>query len=135
MLLLWAYLHAMQYIIIWAGNIPGEMVWYLTRLDAGWAYAVTVLSIGQFVLPFFALLSAGIRTSTRALLWIAGATLAFRLLEAALLVLPPLRTETLALLLALPSATLAVAASWLMAWRVAPALWTRWLRHPAPALQ
>lgn len=134
MLLLWAYLHAMQYIIIWAGNIPDEVIWYLTRLDGGWAYAVTVLSIGQFIVPFFALLSARIRTSTRALLWIAGATLAFRLLEAAVLVLPPLHTDALTLLLTLPSAILAVGASWLMGWRAAPGLWARWLRHPAPAL-
>ena len=36
-LLLWAYLHAMQYIIIWAGNIPDEVIWYLRRATGGWA--------------------------------------------------------------------------------------------------
>ena len=56
-LLLWAYLHAMQYIIIWAGNIPDEVVWYLKRLDGGWALALWALYIGQFIIPFFVLLS------------------------------------------------------------------------------
>jgi hypothetical protein len=30
-LLLWAYIQAMQYIVIWAGAIPDEVVWYLRR--------------------------------------------------------------------------------------------------------
>jgi hypothetical protein len=132
-LLLWAYLHAMQYIIIWAGNIPDEVVWYLTRLDGGWRYALWGLFIGQFFLPFFALLSARIRASTEALLWIAGATLAFRHLEAVVLVLPPLHVNTIALLLDLPSAVVAIGASWIVAWRFAPAPWERLLHRPAPA--
>jgi len=65
-LLLWAYLHAMQYIIIWTGNIPDEVIWYLRRLDGGWRYPLWGLFIGQFVLPFFALLSSQVRESTKA---------------------------------------------------------------------
>jgi hypothetical protein len=132
-LLLWAYLHAMQYIIIWAGNIPDEVIWYLVRLNGGWAYALWVLFIGQFFVPFFALLSARVRSSTSALLWLAGATLALRYLEAAILILPPLHVAGTALLLDLPAAILAVGASWLMAWRAAGPLWQRWSSRAAAA--
>ena len=39
-LLLWAYMHAMQYIIIWAGNIPSEVTWYMRRESGGWAFVL-----------------------------------------------------------------------------------------------
>jgi hypothetical protein len=132
-LLLWAYLHAMQYIIIWSGNIPSEVIWYLVRLRSGWGYALWGLFIGQFFIPFFALLSARVRSSTSALLWLAGATLVLRYLEAVILILPPLHVSGFALLLDLPAAMLVVGASWLMAWRVAKPLWNRWSRRPAAA--
>ena len=64
-LLLWAYLHAMQYIIIWTGNIPDEVVWYLERLRGGWGVALWALFICQFIVPFFVLLSERLRGSTR----------------------------------------------------------------------
>jgi hypothetical protein len=133
-LLLWAYMHAMQYIIIWTGNIPEEVVWYLRRLDGGWGVAFWVLIIGQFIVPFFALLSETIRSSRLALLWLAGATLALRFLEAAVLILPPLRLTYLALLFDLPAAILMTGAIFLLAWRAAIPLWQRWSgRAMAPA--
>src|SRR5262249_46218854 len=118
-LLLWAYMHAMQYIIIWTGNIPEEVVWYLERLDGGWAVALWALFTGQFIVPFFILLSEKARASLAALLWLAGATLALRFLEAAVLILPPLGVTKLALLIDLPAAVLLVSACFLLAWRAA----------------
>jgi hypothetical protein len=118
-LLLWAYLHAMQYIIIWAGNIPEEVVWYLDRLKDGWGFALWALFILQFIIPFFALLSERVRASTNALLLLAAATLALRFLEAAVLILPPLNLVSAALWLDLPAAILACGAVWLFAWQSA----------------
>jgi hypothetical protein len=125
----------MQYIIIWAGNIPDEVIWYLMRLQGGWAYVLWGMFIGQFVLPFFALLSARIRSSTNALVWLAGITLVLRLLESSVLILPPLHPPSALLLLDIPAAVLAAGGSWLLAWRFAPALWQHWLRPPAAAAQ
>jgi hypothetical protein len=132
-LLLWAYLHAMQYIIIWAGNIPDEVIWYLVRLKAGWADVLWLLFIGQFILPFFALLSARVRSSTAALLWLAGATLVLRYVEAVVLILPPLNVASAALLLDIPAAMLVIGATWLLAWSAAPSVWQRWSSHAAAA--
>ncbi len=116
-LLLWAYLHAMQYIIIWTGNIPDEVVWYLERLAGGWGVALWAMFIAQFIVPFFALLPAEWRASRIVLLWLTGATLACRLLEAVVLILPPMHVNGLAVLFDLPAAFVAVGASWLLAWR------------------
>jgi len=87
-LLFWAYLHAMQYIVIWSGDIPTEVHWYLRRSETGWAFVTWPLVGLQFVLPFLALLSPAVRASRGAILAIAGVTLAMRPVEAAWLLLP-----------------------------------------------
>jgi hypothetical protein len=132
-LLLWAYLHAMQYIIIWAGNIPDEVIWYIERLEGGWGFALWALFIVQFILPFFALLSEHVRGNTRALLWLTGITLAMRYLEAVVLILPPLHVANIWLLLDLPAALVAIGASSLLAWEFAEHGWQIALSRRAPA--
>lgn len=103
-LLFWGYIQAMQYIVIWSGDIPAEAHWYLER-DAGiWSLVTWAIVFGQGVLPFLALCSPRVRESGRALIVVALATLAMRLVEAAWLVLPP------AHLAAWPTALLLVAA-------------------------
>jgi hypothetical protein len=130
-LLLWAYLHAMQYIIIWSGNIPDEVTWYAVRSEGVWAIALLLLFLGQFFVPFFALLSERVRASTRALLWIAAATLALRFLESAVLILPPLHLGAAALILCFPSAVIAIGSAVLLAWREGDALLRRVLGSAA----
>lgn len=103
-LLLWAYMHAMQYIIIWAGNIPGEVVWYLQRETGIWMFVTWGLVALQFIVPFFALLSARVRNRPTPLLVIAGATLVLRIVEAMWLVLPSAGASGTVLWLAIPAA-------------------------------
>jgi len=87
-LLLWGYLHAMQYIVIWSGNISKEVAWYLVRAENGWQLVLAALSFGQFVFPFCALLSSRVRSDPHWLLALCTLTLAMRWLEAAILILP-----------------------------------------------
>ncbi|MGF6308838.1 hypothetical protein ABIB82_002475 [Bradyrhizobium sp. i1.8.4] len=106
LILLWAYLHAMQYIVIWSGNIPDEVSWYQARSEQGWQYLLAVVAFGQLVLPFCALLSARVRSDPRVLMMLCGVTLAMRGCEAAVLILPAIHriaplTTTLMLLAAL----------------------------------
>lgn len=88
LILLWGYLHAMQYIVIWSGNIPDEVSWYQARSEQGWQYLLAAVALGQFVLPFFALLSARVRSSPRALMKLCGLVLLMRWCEVTLLILP-----------------------------------------------
>jgi hypothetical protein len=118
-LLLWAYNHAMQYIVIWSANIPEETVWY-TRREAGlWGAVFWSLIVLQFILPFFALLSARVRNERRLLLVVAGATLLLRFMEAIVLVMPSADLAWIALLFGMPGTLLAVAAIGLMSFRMA----------------
>jgi len=103
-LLLWAYIQAMQYIIIWAGNIPGEVVWYLQRETGVWMFVTWGLVALQFIVPFFALLSSRVRNRPTPLLVVAGATLILRLVEGMWLVLPSAGASGAILWLAIPAA-------------------------------
>src|SRR5258708_26413010 len=54
--LLWTYMNLGQLIIIWSGNLPKEIGWYLHRTAGGWTAIVLFLFAFHFVLPFFLLL-------------------------------------------------------------------------------
>jgi hypothetical protein len=110
-ILLWTYLHAMQYIVIWAGNIPNEAVWYLKRSSDGWQFILAFLAAGQFVFPFLVLLSARVRSDRSWLLALCGLTLIMRCWEASILILPAiLQTAPVTVALMLPAALVLVAA-------------------------
>lgn len=87
-LLAWAYLHAMQFIVIWAGDIPDEVVWYTARGTNGWEFVTALLYLVQGFAPFFAILSPSVRQSRTAMTVIALITLAMRPVEAAWFILP-----------------------------------------------
>ena len=38
LVMVWAYFSFSQFLIIWAGNLPEEIPWYLTRLNHGWQF-------------------------------------------------------------------------------------------------
>jgi hypothetical protein len=54
--LLWAYMAFAQFLIIWAGNLPRENVWYRHRTVAGWRWLTVALIVVHFCLPFAVLL-------------------------------------------------------------------------------
>jgi hypothetical protein len=55
--ILWSYLSFMQYLIIWGGNLPEEVTWYLYRLEGGWQWVALFLLIFHFAFPFAMLLA------------------------------------------------------------------------------
>ena len=54
--MLWAYMSFCQYLIIWSGNLPEEIPWYLRRTRGGWQWVALALILFHFFLPFFVLL-------------------------------------------------------------------------------
>ena len=59
--MLWAYFSFSQFLIIWAGNLPEEIPFFLERLRGGWEYVSLLLVFGHFVLPFVLLLSRDLK--------------------------------------------------------------------------
>jgi hypothetical protein len=69
--MLWAYTGFSQWLIIWSGNLPEEIVYYLDRLHGGWQYASLFLVLFEFCVPFAMLLSASLKKNPRQLVWVA----------------------------------------------------------------
>jgi hypothetical protein len=66
------YLTFAEFLIIWSGNIPDELTYYLKRIDGGWWYFCTADVICHWVIPFCILLSRDIKRSKKKLIWVAG---------------------------------------------------------------
>ena len=86
--MLWAYLSFSQLIIIWSGNLPEEIPWYVNRLNGGWQYVGAVLLFFHFVLPFAMLLSQSLKKNPKLLLFVALWVVVIRLVDIIWLVEP-----------------------------------------------
>src|SRR5437762_10546450 len=69
--MLWAYFSFSQYLIIWSGNLPEEIAWYLHRLQTGWRVIGIGLIVFHFAVPFVLLLSRSIKRAPDLLLKVA----------------------------------------------------------------
>jgi hypothetical protein len=83
-----AYLAFSQFFIIWNGNLPGEIVWYVPRVRGGWGWLAIGLMLIQFALPFAALLFRVVKRRARALLAVAIVLLVSQALDYAWMILP-----------------------------------------------
>ena len=70
-IMVWAYFSFSQWLIIWAGNLPAEITFYLRRLNGGWGYIGLFLVIFHFAVPFTILLSRPFKRDIRKLVWLA----------------------------------------------------------------
>ncbi|MCA1581094.1 MAG: hypothetical protein LC796_06800 [Acidobacteria bacterium] len=84
----WAYVSFSQYLIIWAGNLPEEIPWYLRRLQGGWGWFGMALILFHFVLPFLLLLPATANRNPRILSSVALLVVFMRFVDVFWLVRP-----------------------------------------------
>lgn len=70
--MLWAYLSFSQWLIIWAGNLPDEITWFMDRIHGHWELVALALVLLHFVVPFTLLLSRGLKQDHRRLVWVAA---------------------------------------------------------------
>lgn len=86
--ILWAYLMFAQYLIMWSGNVPEDIRWYVERQENGWGWVAPFLIVFHFAVPFFVLLSRRSKRSARALRALAALVLTVHIVFVAWLVLP-----------------------------------------------
>jgi len=55
--MLFAYFSFSQWLIIWSGNLPDEISWYLHRIRGAWGWVIIGIVLLHFALPFALLLS------------------------------------------------------------------------------
>jgi hypothetical protein len=68
----WTYVAFGQLLIVWSGNLPHEIVWYLHRIAGGWKWIVAFLGLFHFFVPFFVLLFRAAKRRGATLAAIAG---------------------------------------------------------------
>jgi hypothetical protein len=80
-IMVWAYFSFSQWLIIWAGNLPAEITFYLRRLGGGWGAIGLILVLFHFAVPFALLLSRAFKRNIRKLVWVAVLLMLMRYLD------------------------------------------------------
>jgi hypothetical protein len=88
LVMLYAYFSFSQFLIIWAGNLPEEIPYYLERLQNGWQPVTLFLVVGHFFLPFCLLLSRDLKRRPNLLARVAWMIVGIRMLTDVWLVAP-----------------------------------------------
>ncbi|HUP02960.1 MAG TPA: hypothetical protein VMU19_03145 [Bryobacteraceae bacterium] len=88
LVMVWTYFSFSQFLIIWAGNLPKEISWYMERLNYGWEYVALALIVGHFALPFGLLLSRDLKRNFKLLASIAVFVLLMRFVDLYWFVIP-----------------------------------------------
>ncbi|MFO0841474.1 MAG: hypothetical protein U0797_03605 [Gemmataceae bacterium] len=86
--MVWAYLSFSQFLLIWSGNLPEEVPWYIYRLKGGWQYLGLMLVLFHFALPFVLLLSTDVKRNRNTLAGVALLVLAMRVIDLVWLIVP-----------------------------------------------
>jgi hypothetical protein len=68
----WAYIAFSQFMLVWIGNLPEELPWFVARTEGAWKKVFYFLVFGHFLIPFFLLLSKDLKLRPRALAAIAA---------------------------------------------------------------
>jgi hypothetical protein len=81
LVMLWAYFSFSQFLVIWSGNLPEEIHYYLKRNHGPWNVIIIAIVILHFAAPFLFLLSRSLKRNPRTLVMIAGLVLAMRMID------------------------------------------------------
>jgi hypothetical protein len=86
--MVWAYFSFSQLLIIWSGNLPEEIPWYLERFKGQWRWLGVALILLNFALPFMLLLSRDLKHNRRRLMAVAWLLIAMRFVDLLWLIAP-----------------------------------------------
>lgn len=92
----WAWMAYSQFMLTWIAHLPEDIPWLDVRFRAGWGALSIAVGAGQFVLPFFALLSKELKLHKASLSVVAVWNLAVHYLDVYWLVMPALKPRTAA---------------------------------------
>jgi len=96
-----AYMAFSQLLIIWNGNLPAEITWYVHRSRGVWAFVCVALFVAHFALPFVILLSRQRKRSREWLLFVCAVLIVMRAVELAWMIVPSSPSPWISLLSAL----------------------------------
>jgi hypothetical protein len=91
----WIYVSFSQFLIIWSGNLPKEISWYLHRSAGGWKGVALFLMAFQFILPVGLLLLRGMKRHRERLGAIAALIVVVNIVNVYWLIAPAFHPEGL----------------------------------------
>lgn len=113
--MLWTYLAFSQFLIIWSGNLPEEIPWYLDRMRGGWPWVAALLAAAHFAAPFLLLLMRATKRQPARLAAVAAWLLLMRMVDTFYLVAPTFHPEGVQIHWMDVAAPLALGSWWLLA--------------------
>ena len=81
LVMLWSYFAFSQFLIIWSGNLPEEISWYLPRIHGAWGAIALAVIVLHFAFPFLFLLSRSFKRHAGKLVIVAVLILVMRLVD------------------------------------------------------
>jgi hypothetical protein len=84
----WAYIAYSQVLVIWMGDMPREVPWYLVRLHGSWGACAALGGVMAFALPFLLLVPWGLKRRPAALAAVGAVVLVGHYLDTYWLVMP-----------------------------------------------
>jgi hypothetical protein len=88
--LFWTYISFGQLLIIYSGDIPHEIDWYLHRMAGNWKWVIAALAAFHFFVPFFLLLFRTVKLQVASLTILAALLFVMHIVDAYWLVMPTL---------------------------------------------
>jgi hypothetical protein len=86
--MVWAYISFSQFLLMWSGNLPSEIPYYLRRSQNGWQWVAGALALFQFALPFMLLLMRDVKRNRHILMRVAALVLVMRAVDLYWLIMP-----------------------------------------------
>jgi hypothetical protein len=75
------YLCFAEFLIIWSGNVPDEIPWYLNRIHGGWWVVCSADFICHWLIPFCLLLSRDLKRNKEKMIWLTSFMIFARCLD------------------------------------------------------
>ncbi len=93
LVMLWSYFAFSQFLIVWSGNLPEEIRWYLPRTRGTWGAIALAVVILHFAFPFLFLLSRSFKRHAGKLVIVALLILMMRLVDLFWMITPSFTGE------------------------------------------
>ena len=94
--LFWTYVSFGQLLIIYSGDLPHEIDWYLHRIAGSWKWVVAAVALFHFFLPFFLLLFRSVKRHVAPLTTLAALLFVTNMVDVYWLVMPSFHQKGLA---------------------------------------
>ena len=93
LVMLWSYFAFSQYLIIWSGNLPEEIGYYIHRTHGAWGAVIVTIAILHFAAPFLFLLSRNFKRNPGKLVMVAILILVMRMVDLLWMLVPAFKDE------------------------------------------